>query len=155
MVNLPALGSRGQGWVWGQFVLIGIIVVLSAIGPGWPVSWLRLVGLGFAVIGGAFGTWALFSLGDALTPFPTPRNRATLVRTGPYAIVRHPVYSALLLAMLGVCFTGSWWGLIPLLVLVGWWLAKASVEERYLRQRYPDYDDYCRVVRFRLIPFVV
>lgn len=155
MLNLPALGSRGQGWVWGQFVLIGVIVVASAMGPPWPWWWMRIVGVVVALLGGAVGTWALFMLGDALTPFPKPRSRGSLVQRGPYALVRHPIYSALLLAMLGVCFTGSWWGFIPLLVLILWWLAKSTVEETYLRSHYDGYEEYCQRVRFRLIPFVI
>lgn len=155
MVNLPALGTRGQGWVWGQFALIIAVIVASAMGPGWPVAWFKFFGLLLAVGGGLLGMWALGSLGDALSPFPKPRERARLVREGPYAIVRHPVYSALLLAMLGICLTGSWWGLLPLSALVGWWLAKSQVEESFLRETFPDYGLYCQQVRYRLIPFVV
>lgn len=155
MVQLPALGNRGQGWVWGQFILGAVVIVASALGPVWPWSWLRLLGLLLAVLGAAFGTWSLFSLGDSLTPYPTPRNRATLIVHGPYRVVRHPIYSSLLLAMLGICFTGSWWGFVPLALLVLWWLAKAQVEESHLRERYPGYDDYCRQVRARLIPFIL
>ena len=155
MVNLPTMGSRGQGWVWGQFALILAVIIASATGPGWPIAWLKFFGLMLAVAGGLLGMWSLGSLGDALTPFPKPRDRARLVEHGPYAVVRHPVYSALLLAMLGICLTGSWWGLLPLAVLVGWWLAKATVEEGFLRQQYPDYDAYCQRVRYRLIPFLV
>ena len=155
MVNLPTLGSRGQGWVWGQFALGAVVIVVSAVGPAWPWTWMRLVGLLLAVAGGIVGTWALFTLGEALTPFPKPRPRGSLVDSGPYAVVRHPIYSALLLAMLGIVLTGSPWGLLPLALLVGWWLAKASVEEVFLREQYPDYDAYCQRVRFRLIPFVV
>ena len=155
MVKVPTLGSRGQGWGWGQFALGAVVIVVSAVGPAWPWTWMRLVGLLLAVAGGVVGTWALFTLGDSLTPYPKPRQRGSLVDRGPYAVVRHPIYSALLLAMLGICLTGSPWGLAPLALLVGWWLAKASVEEDFLRQRYPGYGDYCRRVRFRLIPFVV
>ncbi len=155
MVNLPALGSRGQGWVWGQFLLGGLVILASAIGPGWPWTWMRVVGLVVALGGGAFGAWALYSLGESLTPYPRPRDRAALVQSGPYAIVRHPIYSALLLAMLGICFTGSWWGFVPLALLVAWWLGKASVEEAYLRERYEGYEQYCQRVRYRLIPLVV
>ena len=105
--------------------------------------------------GGLLGMWALGSLGDALSPFPKPRARARLVDTGPYAIVRHPVYSALLLAMFGICLTGSWWGLVPLAALVGWWLAKSQVEEEFLNETFPEYAAYCQQVPYRLIPFVV
>lgn len=155
MVNLPPLGSRGQGWVWGQFVIGAVVIVASAVGPPWPWTELRIVGLLVAIAGGVVGTWALYALGDSLTPYPTPRARGSLVQHGPYAVVRHPIYSALLLAMLGICLTGSWWGFIPLAALVAWWLGKSSIEEHHLLQKYPEYADYCQRVRYRMIPFVV
>jgi protein-S-isoprenylcysteine O-methyltransferase Ste14 len=101
------------------------------------------------------GLWSLRSLGESLTPYPRPTSRATLVEHGPYRVVRHPVYSSILMSLLGVTLMGSLWALLPLLVLVGWWLGKASVEERFLRERYPGYEDYCRRVPHRLIPWLL
>ena len=154
-MTLPQLGRRGQGWVWGQFVLAGIVVLVAAVGPRWP--WPATAWLGFALVvtGAALGVWSLRSLGDSLTPYPRPRSSATLVEHGPYRAVRHPIYSSILVSLLGVCLVGSGWALVPLLVLVLWWLGKASVEERFLGQRYPGYADYCARVRYRLIPWVL
>lgn len=151
-MQLPNLGSRGQGWVWGQFVLAGVVVVVSALGPGWPWPWAGWLGAALVALGAAAGVWSLRSLGNALTPYPKPRSAGELVEHGPYRWVRHPIYSSMLLALLGVCLWGSWWGLVPLLVLVLWWLGKAQVEEEFLRRHYPGYADYCRRVRGRLIP---
>jgi protein-S-isoprenylcysteine O-methyltransferase Ste14 len=148
-MHLPTLGSRGQGWVWGQFVLAALVVLAAQVGPGWPSTpfgWVLVVGAG------ALGLWSLRSLGDALTPYPRPRSSGELVDHGPYRFVRHPIYSSMLVALFGVVLIGSWWGFIPLVALVVWWLGKARVEEDFLRARYPDYAAYCQRVRARLIP---
>jgi protein-S-isoprenylcysteine O-methyltransferase Ste14 len=154
-VVLPQLGTRGQGWVWGQFVLAAVVIAVAALGPhaAWPGAFW--VGAILVVIGLGVGVWSLRSLGDSLTPYPQPRSRATLIEHGPYRVVRHPIYSSILISLLGVCIVGSLWALIPLAVLVLWWLGKASVEERFLRERYPGYSDYCRRVPHRLIPWLL
>jgi protein-S-isoprenylcysteine O-methyltransferase Ste14 len=152
-VQLPQLGHRGQGWVWGQFVLAGIVILVAGLGPQWPGSlW---IGAPLVVLGLGLGVWSLRSLGDSLTPYPQPRSRATLVEHGPYRVVRHPIYSSILVGLLGVCIAGSLWALLPLAILIAWWLGKASVEERFLRERYPGYADYCERVRHRLIPWLL
>lgn len=151
-MRLPRLGSRGQGWVYGQFVLIGLVVLACALGPRWPWPATVWAGLLCAALGVASGLWAFRSLGAALSPYPPPRRQGVLVEHGPYRWVRHPIYSSGLLALLGLCFVGSWWGLPLLAVLLLWWLAKSHVEEEYLSKYYPGYAEYCQRVRRRLIP---
>ncbi len=77
----------------------------------------------------------------------------SVVTTGPYALVRHPMYSGLLALFLGIPLAlGSWWGLLaflPLLVVIIWRLVE---EERYLSQHLAGYRDYCANVTHRLIP---
>jgi protein-S-isoprenylcysteine O-methyltransferase Ste14 len=79
----------------------------------------------------------------------------TVISTGPYALVRHPMYSGGLLLFLGVPLAlGSWWGLVlfpPILVLIIWRLKN---EERYLSNHLPGYRDYCAKVTHRLIPSI-
>jgi protein-S-isoprenylcysteine O-methyltransferase Ste14 len=77
----------------------------------------------------------------------------SVVRTGPYAIVRHPMYSGALIAFLATPVAlGSWWGLIPaalVFVLMAW---RAVDEEAFLVRNLPGYAQYRREVRFRLVP---
>ncbi len=151
-MDLPRLGSRGQGWVWGQFLLAALVVLAAVAGPRWPWPVTTWVGGLLVVAGAGAGVWSLRSLGASLTAYPKPRRRGELVAAGPYRYVRHPIYSSMLLGLLGVCLIGSWWGLLPLAALLAWWLGKATVEEAFLRAHYPAYPDYCRQVRRRLIP---
>jgi protein-S-isoprenylcysteine O-methyltransferase Ste14 len=78
-----------------------------------------------------------------------------VVSTGPYAIVRHPMYSAALVMLLGTPLAlGSWWGLlmlIPMTLVIVWRLLD---EEKFLSKSLPGYPDYMRKVRDRLLPFV-
>lgn len=83
-------------------------------------------------------------------------ERAHVVATtGPYQLVRHPMYTSAMLYFLGVpLLLGSWWGLLPVplfAVAFGW---RAIGEERVLRQALPGYQAYMDKVRFRLIPWV-
>ncbi|MCB0920930.1 MAG: isoprenylcysteine carboxylmethyltransferase family protein [Actinobacteria bacterium] len=152
---LPQLGARGQGWVWGQFLLAAVVILVALVGPRWTWPGASWLGGALVIIGVVLGMWSLRSLGESLTPYPQPRSRATLVEHGPYRVVRHPIYSSILISLLGVSVAGSLWALLPLAVLVVWWLGKASVEERFLRERYPGYQDYCLRVPHRLIPWVL
>ena len=78
-----------------------------------------------------------------------------VVSTGPYAIVRHPMYSGALVMLLGTPLAlGSWWGLlmfIPMTLIIEW---RARDEERFLDKKLSGYEEYCRRVRYRLAPLV-
>jgi protein-S-isoprenylcysteine O-methyltransferase Ste14 len=78
-----------------------------------------------------------------------------VVSTGPYAVVRHPMYSGALVMLLGTPLAlGSWWGLlmfIQMTFLIAW---RARDEERFLFKNLSGYPEYCQGVRYRLVPFV-
>jgi protein-S-isoprenylcysteine O-methyltransferase Ste14 len=93
-------------------------------------------------------------LGPNLTPLPYPKSSGTLVETGVYALVRHPMYCGAICAAVG----WSLWvqGVLTVgyaVVLVVFLDAKASREERWLRAKFPEYAAYAQRVR-KLIPFV-
>jgi len=77
-----------------------------------------------------------------------------VVSTGPYAVVRHPMYSGALIMLVGTPLAlGSWWGLlmfISMIFTIGW---RARDEERFLLENLSGYKDYCQIVRYRLVPF--
>jgi len=76
-----------------------------------------------------------------------------LIKTGPYAVLRHPNYAADTLWVLGIPLAlGSWWGLLLVLLLVPAQVTMIFDEERFLAKNLPGYTDYLKEVRFRLIP---
>jgi len=120
-------------------------------GP-WFSGWEPWVGVVAAVSGGLLALWSARTLGGSLTPLPRPRDDSVLVVTGPYRWVRHPIYSALVLAALG---WGVFWkdpvALVLVAALVVVFGFKTRLEERWLVLRYPDYPEY-RTRTGRLFP---
>jgi protein-S-isoprenylcysteine O-methyltransferase Ste14 len=78
-----------------------------------------------------------------------------VISDGPYAVVRHPMYSGALLLILGIpLLLGSWWGLALSPVLILLFAVRAVMEERTLMAELPGYADYAACVRHRLVPFL-
>jgi protein-S-isoprenylcysteine O-methyltransferase Ste14 len=77
----------------------------------------------------------------------------TVISTGPYAIVRHPMYASGLLYLLGTPLAlGSFWGIVPLAGMLPFLIWRLFDEERFLSRNLPGYTEYQRKVRHRLIP---
>jgi protein-S-isoprenylcysteine O-methyltransferase Ste14 len=157
MSESPA--SRGIEWVYAQMPLL-------AAGVAWPVlqhmlgvldAWPGVLIWPSRLAGAAAVTGAVLLfraagavLGPDLVATPAPRPDGVLRTSGVYAVVRHPMYSAI---MIGVAGWALLWtselGLAIVLVCCVFFPLKAVHEERYLRARYPDYDAYAgRVPRF-------
>jgi protein-S-isoprenylcysteine O-methyltransferase Ste14 len=99
--------------------------------------------------------WLVFRANQFAAATVQVEAEQTVIAAGPYAIVRHPMYSAGLLLFLGIPLAlASWWGLVafpPLVALIVWRLTE---EERYLVAHLPGYDDYRARVAHRLVPGV-
>lgn len=79
----------------------------------------------------------------------------TVVSTGPYHYVRHPLYAGAIPFFLGTALLlGSWYGLLFALVLIAGMGLRAVLEERVLREELPGYDTYMTQVKYRLIPYL-
>ena len=130
----------GWAFVAAQGVLL-LVLVLLPVRAGWPRA-VQLLGGGLLVVGLVVVFAASRTLGSALTPTPEPRDDQ--MRTdGPYRYVRHPIYSGVLIIVLGlVVRAGSIPSLVVGAVTVAFFHAKARWEERRLAVRYPDYPAY-------------
>ena len=79
----------------------------------------------------------------------------TVISTGPYAIVRHPMYASASLYLLGTPLAlGSWWGFAPIAAMLPFLIWRLLDEEQFLARNLPGYAEYQRQVRHRLVPFV-
>lgn len=147
-IGLP-IGLQSRLWVAAQFVLIAAMVL-------WPADWRwEALAIALGIAATALGLWVFaYNRPGNFNIRPEPKAGGQLITGGPYGWVRHPMYVALLLGMAGVA-VGS-----HSLVQAGLWLAllivlnfKAALEERLLRQRWPDYTAYAQRTR-RFIPCV-
>jgi protein-S-isoprenylcysteine O-methyltransferase Ste14 len=79
----------------------------------------------------------------------------TVISTGPYAWVRHPMYVAGLVMLLGVPIAlGSWWSTLIVAAILPALIWRLIDEERFLLRNLPGYADYCDRVRYRLVPLI-
>ncbi|HZZ16599.1 MAG TPA: isoprenylcysteine carboxylmethyltransferase family protein [Candidatus Sulfotelmatobacter sp.] len=144
----------------GSRLIYGIPVVLAfylMFANDMPMAWLRsrivadnlgvvIAGITLTGLGIAFAVWARFYIGQNWSSAVSIKVGHQLVRTGPYAWVRHPIYSGLLLAMIGTALAlRESRGLIAIVVL---WLAfwvKSRMEERLMLKAFgPEYKNYSR-----------
>jgi protein-S-isoprenylcysteine O-methyltransferase Ste14 len=137
--------SRRLGWalVSIQFVLFVAVAagaLATGVGPRLPRS--TPVGLVFVALGAALLLAAARHLGGALTANPVP-NQSGLVAHGLYRWVRHPIYTGVFLACLGVSVgAGTVLAYVAVVCLVGLFEVKTRLEERWLAASYPGYADY-------------
>ncbi len=114
--------------------------------------------MGALVLGGAF--WLLFLTFRAnayLSPVVRIQGERghTVVTTGPYHYVRHPMYAGILGFVIGTALLlGSWYGVLFGLLLVAILARRAVLEERTLREALPGYPAYMDRVKHRLIPHI-
>jgi protein-S-isoprenylcysteine O-methyltransferase Ste14 len=135
-----------------------VLMPLDAVRFHWsqvPV-WLQVVGALTLV-----GSFALIYLTFRKNAYLTPTVRIqkergqTVVSTGPYQYVRHPMYTGFLLFFVGTALLlGSELGLLLSLVLIGLFGRRAVLEEHLLREDLPGYDAYMAKVNYRFIPHV-
>lgn len=150
--------ARGGLWVLAQIPLLVLAwLIPDHYGRALPLERLDIVGgLGFVLMAAGIIQFSVgaYSLGAALTPFPRPRVDAQLRTTGIYALVRHPVYSGILLAAVGwSLYLHSLAGLAFDVLLFAFFDRKAAREEQWLAGKYPMYTAYRRRVR-KLIPWI-
>jgi protein-S-isoprenylcysteine O-methyltransferase Ste14 len=78
-----------------------------------------------------------------------------VVSTGPYALVRHPMYAGALVMFLGIPVAlGSWWGFLVIVAMLPAFMWRLLDEEKFLARNLPGYIEYQKKVRYRLIPLV-
>jgi protein-S-isoprenylcysteine O-methyltransferase Ste14 len=135
--------------IW--FVAIGFDARLHASDVPWA---LQALGLAIMLISTGFVMWVMRtnSFASPVVKLQTERGQH-VVSTGPYAFVRHPMYTGSVLFFIGApLLLGSWWGLAMAPLFAVLFAIRAEIEERALRAGLPGYADYTRRVRYRLLP---
>jgi protein-S-isoprenylcysteine O-methyltransferase Ste14 len=145
--------ERGGLWLLGQGIVLLAVAVLAvrfrgtAPRRGIAPTGAVLLGLGTGVISAG-----AIALGRSLTPFPKPSEKAQLVRHGIFSLIRHPLYTGVMLVSVGwALIWQSRPALFVALTLIPFLAAKALREEYWLRKRFPEYARYERHVN-RFIP---
>lgn len=120
-----------------------------------PAS-LQVLGLALFVLSTLFILWIFRENSYAAPVVKLQTERAQrVISTGPYAHVRHPMYSGMILFFAGVpLLLGSWWGLAMVPLFIALFAVRIRIEERTLHEGLPGYSEYAARVRYRLLPGV-
>ena len=149
---------------WTRFAGARLVVVVAAvlvlrlgIFKGHAVTrspWLAGLGLAVFLLGLALAVWARLYLGRNWGMPMTRKDDPDLVTTGPYRWIRNPIYTGIIVAMIGTTIAVSLYWLAAVAVLGGYFVYSAVHEERYLTERFPDtYPAYQQSTKM-LIPFI-
>jgi len=150
---------------WSQKIIVTLIlfaffslIVLSVLDYRFAGSrvtpWVSILGDVVILLSFLFIFWVVRVNSFAASNIRVEKDQ-TVIDTGPYAHVRHPMYAGAIWLFVGMPLAlGSWWslGLIVLFMPVLLW--RLLDEEKILRRDLPGYTQYMRKVRFRLVPFV-
>jgi len=116
--------------------------------------WLQGIGLAVFLLGLALAVWARVYLGRNWGMPMSQKTDPELVTGGPYRSIRHPIYSGIILAMIGTTIAVSLYWLAAVAVLGAYFAWSAIMEERFMTSRFPDsYAEYKRSTKM-LIPFI-
>jgi protein-S-isoprenylcysteine O-methyltransferase Ste14 len=148
---------------WGysvgvRLVMVVLILLLERVrafrrpAPHDPA--LAGIGLGLFLVGLAVAIWARVHLGRNWGMPMSEKADPELVTSGPYRWIRNPIYSGLILAMIGTAIAVSVEWLVVVLVLGGYFVYSAVMEQRLMAQQFPDTYPAYRSSTKMLIPFV-
>jgi protein-S-isoprenylcysteine O-methyltransferase Ste14 len=134
------------------------IFIVSALTHrfGWATTPRFVEILGAVLVGlGLFFVFLVFRENTYTSGAIEVAEGQTVISTGPYGLVRHPMYAGAFVMLVGVPLSlGSYWGLIPVAVLMLIIAARAVDEERFLDANLAGYTEYRAKVRARVLPFV-
>jgi protein-S-isoprenylcysteine O-methyltransferase Ste14 len=140
-----------RSWI---FVLVqfGCIISLSLTTPFMPANTLLFILAIFSVVIGVWSVWVMQS--SKLNVFPDLRPGSLLITSGPYRMIRHPMYLAVLLFCIALSADRfTLFRLVMFLILLIDLISKMRYEEKLLSEQLPDFAEYCKKT-WRLLPFV-
>jgi protein-S-isoprenylcysteine O-methyltransferase Ste14 len=162
--RLGGLNQPGQP-LWdkfftGFFVLVWLawLGLMGADAARWHPAqmppWLNVLGAVVTVLGFVVTARVLLENSFA-APVVRVQGGQHVIDTGPYAVVRHPMYATALLFLAGMpLLLGSWWGFAGVALIFLGMASRSVAEENLLRRELPGYAAYMGKVRYRLIPYI-
>jgi protein-S-isoprenylcysteine O-methyltransferase Ste14 len=142
-----------------RVVIVAVAILLIRLGAfgshrANTDPWLAAIGLVLLGLGLGFAIWARVHIGRNWGTPMTQKVEPELVTSGPYRLVRHPIYSGIIVAGIGTVM-GLGWMWLPIFALADvYFVYSATVEERYLSEQFPDsYPQYKHSTKM-LVPFV-
>jgi protein-S-isoprenylcysteine O-methyltransferase Ste14 len=145
-------------------LLVAAYVLMANSDLGWDLLNRRLVpartgttaaGYGLLLAGMLFAGWARIFLGGNWSSNVTLKQDHTLVRSGPYRIVRHPIYTGLLVALLGTAFVlGELRCFLGVLLAAVAWKFKSVTEEAFMVQQFGEQYQRYRMKVKALVPYI-
>jgi protein-S-isoprenylcysteine O-methyltransferase Ste14 len=163
VASMSAKSGRSS---WARFagirVAIALIVLLvlrlrvfKGHGAITHDPWLQGTGLAIFALGLGLAVWARIYIGRNWGMPMSEKDDPELVTTGPYRTIRHPIYTGIILGMVGTAIAASVYWLIAVVLLGGYFLYSAVMEERFMARQFPDTYPPYRARTKMLIPFVV
>ncbi|MGA7418922.1 MAG: isoprenylcysteine carboxylmethyltransferase family protein [Acidimicrobiales bacterium] len=149
--------TRFGGARVGIIVVVLLLVRLRAFQGHAPSvdPWLQGIGLAVFALGLALAVWARIYLGRNWGRPMSHKVDPELITTGPYRTIRHPIYTGIILAMIGTTIAVSVFGLVAVVGIGAYFLYSAVMEERYMTDLFPEsYPEYKRSSKM-LIPFIL
>lgn len=161
--------NRSLWWrfAWLRFAVIAVILsvlwknpkfeaviqrfwILPATSPYVP---LAVVGAVLGVLGTAYAIWARVHLGRNWSPIPNVKEEHELVTSGPYRLVRHPIYTGMIVAALGTAFViPVWFAIFAAITAMFIW--RVRVEEDLMTKQFPNHYPEYKKHTWALIPYV-
>jgi protein-S-isoprenylcysteine O-methyltransferase Ste14 len=171
IVSARSKKKKARGNSWWRVILVRVALILGTllllrvagfhkflhhvhleIIPLNPV--LRIFGVVLCAVGIGFAIWARRYLGRNWGMPMSLQQDHELVTTGPYRLVRHPIYSGILLAVLGSALAQTIFWFLPLVIWGIYFIYSAKVEERLMSQEFPHVYPAYRAKTKMLIPFL-
>ena len=160
-----SVGVKAGRTRWARFTGVRVAIILIVLlllrlrvfkGHHGVTSnpWLQGIGLAIFLLGLALAVWARIYLGRNWGMPMSEKADPELVTTGPYSVIRHPIYSGIILAMIGTTIAVSLYWLIAVVLVGAYFIYSAVMEERHMAEVFPDtYPRYKRSTKM-LIPFI-
>ena len=155
-----SFSRKGAGVRLVIFLVYALLVRLAVVHQ--PAAGLQptgvvrsVLGLGLTILGLAFAIWARVYLSSNWGMPMTERVGGSLTTTGPYRLVRHPIYTGMILGLVGTAVAVGWFLLLPTAILCTYFVFSALYEERYLVKIFgQEYETYKATTKM-LVPYLL